>query len=120
MAEVGGGRHIWDPFLTPTNLEKYLRYLWLGQLFNLYGMALIKLSVCAYIFMLDFSRGFRIMIWFSVVIHISLNFIFPSIILLGECRPISKHWDVSGTQAAGSCWSAQPKVISGKHVLDTS
>lgn len=113
MAEVGGGKHVWDPIMTPANLEKYLRYLWVGQLLNLYGMALIKLSVCAYIFMLDFSKAFRIVIWLSVIIHVSLNFIFPSIILLGECRPISKHWDVAGTQP-GSCWPAKPRVISGK------
>lgn len=98
--------------MTPANLEKYMKYLWYGQLFNLYGMALIKLSVCAYIFMLDFSKAFRIVIWMSVVIHLGLNFVFPSIILFGECTPISKHWDILGTQP-GSCWSTKPKVISG-------
>lgn len=77
-------------------------------------MALIKLSICAYIFMLDFSKGFRIVIWLSVVLQLAINFIFPTVILLGECRPISKHWDVDGTRP-GSCWSAQPRVISGNH-----
>jgi hypothetical protein len=113
MAEVGGGRHIYDPiFKEPGNLEKYMRYLWLGQLLNLYGMALVKLSICAYIFMLNFSKSFRALIWVSVVVHISLNFIFPSVILFGECTPYTKHWDVTGTQP-GSCWSTKPKVISG-------
>jgi len=101
--------------MTPTNLEKYLYYLWIGQLLNLYGMALIKLSVCAYIFMLDFSKPFRIVIWTSVAFHLAINFVFPSIILFGECSPISKHWDVAGTQP-GSCWSAKPRVISGKQM----
>ncbi|KAG9184983.1 hypothetical protein G6011_11813 [Alternaria panax] len=112
MAEVGGGRHVWDPMLTPQNLETYLYYLWVGQLLNLYGMALVKLSVCAYIFMLDFSRTFRIIIWASVVIHLLINFVFPTIILFGECTPYTKHWDVAGTKP-GSCWSATPRVISG-------
>ncbi|KAF2853152.1 alpha/beta-hydrolase [Plenodomus tracheiphilus IPT5] len=111
-AAVGGGKHVWDPIMTPANLEKYLHYVWVGQLLNLYGMALIKLSVCTYIFMLDFSRAFRVVIWFSVVLHLGLNFIFPSVILFGECDPISKHWDVAGTQP-GSCWSATPRVVSG-------
>ncbi|KAF2830826.1 hypothetical protein CC86DRAFT_283628 [Ophiobolus disseminans] len=111
MAEVGGGKHIWDPvFADPANLEKYLRYLWLGQLLNLYGMALVKLSICAYIFMLNFSKKFRILIWVSVVVHIGLNFVFPTIILFGECTPYSKHWK---TTEPGSCWSTKPKVISG-------
>jgi hypothetical protein len=113
MAEVGGGRHIYDPiFKEPRNLEKYMRYLWFGQLLNLYGMALVKLSICTYIFMLNFSKSFRALIWVSVVVHISLNFIFPSIILFGECTPYTKHWDIAGTQP-GHCWSTKPKVISG-------
>ena len=109
-AEVGGGRHVWDPIQTPANLERYLKWLWFGQLFNLYGMALIKLSICAYILMLDFSRAYRIVIWLSVVLHVGINFVFPSIILLGECQPISKHWDVA---APGTCWGDKPRVISG-------
>ncbi|KAH7093308.1 Alpha/Beta hydrolase protein [Paraphoma chrysanthemicola] len=113
MAEYGGGRHIYDPiFQNMDNLKKYMYYLWVGQLLNLYGMALVKLSICAYIFMLNFSKGFRILIWVSVVIHIGLNFVFPTIILFGECTPYSKHWDVTGQQS-GSCWSTKPKVISG-------
>jgi hypothetical protein len=83
-------------------------------------MALIKLSICSYILMLDFSKGYRIVIWLSVIIHLGINFVFPSVILLGECQPISKHWDVAGTQP-GSCWAAKPRVISGKscsiHIL---
>ncbi|KAH8730795.1 Alpha/Beta hydrolase protein [Phaeosphaeriaceae sp. PMI808] len=111
--EVGGGKHIWDPMLQDLgNLRRYMKYLWLAQLLNIYGMALVKLSICSYIFMLNFSKGFRILIWASVVIHVGLNFIFPSIILFGECTPYSKHWDIAGTQP-GSCWPTKPKVISG-------
>ncbi|KAH4131240.1 hypothetical protein HBI81_005840 [Parastagonospora nodorum] len=113
MADYGGGKHIWDPvFKDPANLREYLRFLWFGQLLNLYGMALVKLSICAYIFMLNFSKGFRALILASVVVHIGLNFVFPTVILFGECTPYSKHWDALGTQP-GSCWSTKPKVISG-------
>jgi hypothetical protein len=113
MTEVGGGKHVWDPiFKDPANLDKYLRYLWIGQLLNLYGMAMVKLSICAYILMLKFSKTFRVAIWISMVVHIGLNFVFPSIILFGECTPYTKHWDATGAQP-GSCWSTKPKVISG-------
>jgi hypothetical protein len=115
MAENGGGRHIYDPFMTPERLRNYLYYLWMGQLFNLIGMALIKLSVCAYIFLLDFSQGFRIVIWLSVVLHVVINVVFVCVIMFGECKPISKHWDATGTQP-GSCWSAKPRVISGTFI----
>jgi hypothetical protein len=113
MADYGGGKHIWDPVLKdPATLNKYLRFLWLGQLLNLYGMALVKLSICAYIFMLNFTKSFRALIWASVVVHIGLNFVFPTVILFGECTPYTKHWDALDTQP-GYCWSAKPKVISG-------
>lgn len=78
-------------------------------------MALIKLSICAYILMLDFTRAYRVIIWLSIAIHIGINFVFASVILLGECQPISKHWDVAGTQP-GSCWGDKPRVISGEHL----
>jgi hypothetical protein len=110
--EYGGGRHAWDPIMTPHNLRTYLYFTWVAQLLNLYGMALVKLSVCAYIFMLDFSKTFRIIIWTSLVLHILVNFIFPTIILFGECTPYTKHWDVTGEEP-GTCWSALPRVISG-------
>lgn len=82
-------------------------------------MALIKLSVCAYIIMLDFSKTFRIIIWLSVVLHVGINFVFPTIILLGECKPISQHWAAGGTTSE-SCWSDTPRVISGIFFLSWS
>ena len=111
-------------------MEKYLYYLWIGQLLNLYGMALVKLSICAYIFMLKFSKGFNILIWISVVLHVGINLIFPTVILFGECtvslnvrrsrhkltrcfhlsQPYTKHWK---SAQSGSCWSAKPRIISG-------
>lgn len=109
-ALVGQGKHVWDPFITPVRLEAYLKYLWWSQILNIYAMAAVKGSICAYLFMLNFSKLFRILIWVSVVIHISTNFIYPSVILLGECRPISFHWNKN---QHGSCWDATPRLVSG-------
>ncbi|ORY14294.1 hypothetical protein BCR34DRAFT_237998 [Clohesyomyces aquaticus] len=109
-ASEGAGRHVWDPYITPARLRGYLMHLWWGQLLNIYAMAAVKGSICAYLMLLDFSKAFRIMIWISVVFHIATNFIFPSIILFGECRPISKHWD---PLTPGICWSSKPRVVSG-------
>jgi hypothetical protein len=112
-SDVGGGRHVWDPIQTPEHLQKYLKWLWFGQMFNLYGMALIKLSICAYILKLDFSKSYRIAIWLSLVLHVGINIIFASVILLGECQPISKHWNLN---ESGTCWGDKPKVINGKRI----
>lgn len=92
-------------------MPKYLKYLWFGQYFNLTAMALLKLSICAFMFQLGFSKIYRVLIWVTVVIHIVLNVIYPYVILFAECAPIAKHWD---SALEGYCWSAGPRVISGK------
>lgn len=104
---------MWDPMMTPEHLKEYLWLLWIGQLLNLYGMTLVKLSICAYIFMLNFSKGFKIVIWTSAIVHVAMNFVFPTIILFGECTPVSRHWNL---EQSGSCWSTKPKVVSGELV----
>ena len=105
----GQGKHVWDPFITPKKVSDYMRYLWWGQLLNIYAMAAVKGSICAYLFMLNFSKTFRIMVWVSVAIHITTNFIFPSVILFGECKPIAKHWN---SMLPGRCWVDKPRVVS--------
>lgn len=94
--------------MTPQKFADYMRWLWWTQLLNIYSMAAVKGSVCAYLFMLNFSRPFKILIWLSLVIHIATNFIFPSVILFGECKPISKHWDTVGP---GDCWGDKPRLV---------
>ena len=110
-AWVGAGKHVWDPSVTPEDAEKYLQYLWFGQTFNLTSMAALKFSICAFMLQLDFSKTFRMMIWFTVVIHTAFNVIFPYIIVFGECKMIAKHWDET---LPGYCWGAKPRVTSGK------
>ena len=111
-AWVGAGKHSWDPSLTKTDLADYLRYLWVGQLFNLTSMSALKFSICAFMLQLDFSKVFRMMIWTSVFVHVAFNVIYPYIILFGECGPIAKHWD---PLLPGYCWPAKPRVVSGKN-----
>ncbi|KAF2006844.1 hypothetical protein P154DRAFT_480599 [Amniculicola lignicola CBS 123094] len=106
----GQGKHVWDPSMTPANLSAYFKELWFAQLFNIYAMAAVKGSIAAYLLMLDFSKTFRIMVWISLFIHITTNFIYPSVILFGECAPIAKHWN---PMLPGYCWRDTPRVVSG-------
>jgi hypothetical protein len=83
----------------------------MGQLLNLTAMALLKCSICMFLVQLCFSRSFRILIWASAIVHLAFGLVFPYIILFGECTPVSKHWNL---KEPGYCWSAKPRVISGK------
>lgn len=108
---VGAGRHVYDPSVTKEDTGKYLMYLWFGQYLNLTAMAALKFSICAFMLQLGFSKTYRVLIWVTVVVHVALNVIYPYIIMFGECDPIAKHWDPT---LKGYCWSANPRVISGK------
>lgn len=108
---VGAGKHVWDPSVPKDASRKYLLYLWMGQFFNLTAMALLNCSICMFLVQLRFSRSFRILIWASPIVHMSVGLVFPYIIFFGECTPVSQHWNL---KAPGHCWSAKSRVISGK------
>jgi hypothetical protein len=64
----GAGRLLGDPFWKPDAVEKmvYLNHLtFASQLRNVYGMWVVKLSICAYLLVLDFSRRYRWVVWVS-------------------------------------------------------
>jgi len=107
--------HIWDPAMTPEKFTDSGRWIWWTELLLVYAMAAVKASVCAYLYRLNFSEFFKTLIWISLVIHIVINFIVPSVVLFGECRPISKHWDAL---IPGYCWGDKPRVVSSFSLLE--
>lgn len=62
----GAGRLLRDPFWQPNAVDKmiYQNHLtFASQLLNVYGMWVVKLSICAYLLVLDFSRTYRYVVW---------------------------------------------------------
>jgi hypothetical protein len=62
----GAGRLLRDPFWQPDAVDKmvYQNHLtFVSQLLNVYGMWIVKLSICAYLLALNFSRTYRWVIW---------------------------------------------------------
>ncbi|CAN9264852.1 unnamed protein product [Alternaria alternata] len=45
-----------DPSITPGDFLNYSYYLWIIQIVNLIGVAILKFSICAYLLALKFSR----------------------------------------------------------------
>jgi len=108
MTANGQGRHVYDPAITPDMLERYSKYLFVCQITNIWAMGFVKASICAYLMALNFSPLYRAVVWFSIVIVVSLNFISPTISRFGYCRPISKVW---APKTPGSCWEPRTRVI---------
>jgi hypothetical protein len=62
------GRLLSDPFWQPDAVEKmvYQNHLtFIAQLLNVYGMWVIKMSICAYLLALNFSKEYRWVVWVS-------------------------------------------------------
>jgi hypothetical protein len=62
------GRLLRDPFWQPDVTEKmaYQNHLtFTAQLLNVYGMWVIKMSICTYLLNLHFSKEYRWVVWVS-------------------------------------------------------
>lgn len=51
--DYGLGRHFQDPTI---NILKFSHFLWIGQVVNVLAVAVLKYSICAYLFALKFSK----------------------------------------------------------------
>lgn len=102
------GRHIYD--VSPGQAVVALKCVWIAQLTNLISMFFVKASIASYLIQLDFSKGYRIIIWISVFFIFGLNLIYPLIAVLGTCRPIALNWDRS---LPGKCWPGTVNAGSG-------
>jgi hypothetical protein len=64
----GAGRLLGDPFWQPDAVDKMIfqnHLTFATQLCNVYGMFVVKLSICAYLLALNFSKTYRWVIWVS-------------------------------------------------------
>jgi hypothetical protein len=78
-----------------------MHLIYASQSLNVYAIFIAKLSICAYLMPLAFRRGFRAVVWMSVIVVVVCNFIIPSISHFGECRPIAMNWN---PKIQGKCW----------------
>jgi hypothetical protein len=108
MTANGQGKHIYDPSISKAMLLRYSKCLFVSQITNIWAMGLVKASICAYLMALNFSTLYRAVVWFSIFIVVSLNFISPTVSRFGYCRPISKVW---APKTPGHCWKPRTRVI---------
>lgn len=102
------GRHIADPSINkPEDMLGYSYFVWVGQIMNLMGVALLKWSICAYLLALKFSKIYTGIVWISILMVTVFNFILP---LMGQlnCVPLEANWNRS---VEGRCWYKGPEVL---------
>ena len=73
-------------------LMRYAYFLWINQTINIVAVAILKWSICAYLLVLDFSRLYRAIVWFSIVVITAINFLAPVFTLFG-CAPLEANWN---------------------------
>ncbi|KAF2997148.1 hypothetical protein E8E13_005225 [Curvularia kusanoi] len=102
------GRHIEDPSIKkPEDILGYSYYVWIGQIINLMGVAVLKWSICAYLLALKFSKVYTFVVWASIVMVAVFNCILPCMGLL-SCVPFEANWNRS---VKGYCWYKGPEVL---------
>ena len=102
------GRHIADPSIKkPEDMLGYSYFVWVGQIVNLMGVALLKWSICAYLLALKFSKIYTVIVWISILMVTVFNCILP---LMGQlnCVPLEANWNRS---MEGRCWYKGPEVL---------
>jgi hypothetical protein len=101
------GRYLADPVYknqTPADRRELQHNVFFTQIVNLYIMGVVRLSICAYLMALNFSKSFRIIIWTTTVVVVVCNFVLPSVNAFGWCVPMSMRWD---PRVKGHCKSFQ-------------
>lgn len=101
LVDVALGRHIMDPSIGPANLMRYSYMLWINQIVNIIAVAVLKWSICAYLLVADFSKFYRAIVWFSIVLITAFNFLAPVLTLFG-CTPLEANWNRG---IKGKCWA---------------
>ncbi|CAI6258297.1 unnamed protein product [Periconia digitata] len=101
LVDTALGRHIMDPSIGPANLKKYSYFLWINQLVNIVAVAILKFSICAYLLVADFSKLYRAIVWFSILLIMAFNFLAPVLTLFG-CTPLEANWNRA---IKGKCWA---------------
>ncbi|KAF9693277.1 hypothetical protein EKO04_008770 [Ascochyta lentis] len=105
---AGAGRLLRDPFWTIERMIHQNHLTFTTQLLNVYGMYVVKLSVCAYLLALNFSKRYRWVVWGTVAFVTIFNFVLPATQHFGLCRPLASRWDnrIKDKQ----CWSQNVRI----------
>ena len=81
-----------DPSITQSDFLSYSYYLWIIQIVNLIGMAILKFSICAYLLALKFSRVYLGFVWGSILMVFTFNLLIPMMSVF--CfTPFEANWN---------------------------
>ncbi|KAF1975321.1 hypothetical protein BU23DRAFT_459433 [Bimuria novae-zelandiae CBS 107.79] len=100
-ANAGAGRFMADPFWTADRTSTFIQFEFITICLQMYAMFLVKLSICSYLLALDFSRKFRVIIWFITSIVVTFNLIMPLLMHFASCRPFYFRWN---PEIEAECW----------------
>lgn len=109
-AYYGLGKHVTDPTFTPHAMVEALRYIYIGEVTNLLAMLFAKLSIAWFLLYLDFAKRYKLIIWSTIAIIITINGVLSMVSILANCDNIALNWN---TTLEGSCWPRSVNTICG-------
>ena len=96
--------------MTPKDIITANFYEYIAKVTNVFAMFLLKTSIALYLFALDFSPLYRIIIHISLALVFTFNLVVPFVILFGSCTPIALNWN---RKLHGHCWPTAVNLFSG-------
>jgi hypothetical protein len=94
----GIGKHIWE--LDFTLLPLANKYLFVGEFFVIFGLAVAKTAFCITLLRICTQTWQKILLWFAIVSMLSIMGM-CSITFFISCTPVEKSFDPS---IPGKCW----------------
>lgn len=98
---AGAGRLLSDPFWASHRIHTSNHFQFISISLQMNAMFLVKLSVCAYLLALNFSRRFRGIMWLVTLIVVIFNLIMPLLFCFWSCRPYYFRWH---PEIVPECW----------------
>ena len=99
MISYGLGRHKY--YLSNYDYKEFLKYDYLMWMQTVITLAISKISICLFLLRLSKFNKLKTVLWglfgLLVITHLPLT-----ILLLAQCDPISREWDMS---FSGRCFS---------------
>lgn len=94
----GVGRHLGT--LSPGDAIAAGRVLFIAEVFAIWAVSVSKTSFAVTLLRFALERWHRIFLW-SVIVSLNVAMGSCSILLLVQCQPTEKLWDI---KREGSCW----------------
>ncbi|KAL4900415.1 hypothetical protein BDW74DRAFT_170816 [Aspergillus multicolor] len=110
LASAAGVGHRIAEFTSLTQLQRALKYWWLGQMLYLWASAVSKIAIALALLRLAVRRLHRFTLWAICVVIVVIGLVFW-LVLLFNCWPVEYFWERTNIFKNGKCISTDVLLV---------